>query len=120
MHKSKLQRLKQRYGRLKHKLQTIDYLLQGTIQEHQYDRKLANGQHKQYGPYFAWTFKLDGKTVTVTLTKHQARAYRRAILNQKKLNRILHQMRTLSLTILEASHSHVNRRKSRDFLPQPP
>ena len=118
MQKAKLQQLKQRYRKLKKNLPPTDYILQGTIQEHQYDRTLPSGQTKHYGPYFAWTFKLDGKTVTVTLTQEQARAYQRAIENQKKLNRRLQKMRTLSLTILEASHPQVQRRKQRTFLPK--
>ena len=68
-------------------------------------------EKKTYGPYFQWTWKRDGKTVTVNLSASQAKAYQRAIDNHRKLEEILHEIRELSLDILEETTRGVRKRK---------
>lgn len=116
----KLKQLQQRYATLQKQLGLLNTLLVGTIQEHRLEQTLADGKKKTYGPYYAWTWKEKGKTVTVTLTKQQAPKYQRAIVNQRKLLTITKEMRTLSLEILEQTTTPVKRRKQRPFLPKNP
>ena len=65
---------------------------------------------KTYGPYYQWTYKLQGKTVTVNLTKEQAVEFWKAIDNQRRLEAILSEMLALSRTILQNTTVGVRRR----------
>ena len=74
-------------------------------------RGQQRGGKKEYGPYYQWTRKMGGKTVTVNLTADQARVYEHAIREDRKLRRILERMRMISLHILAATTVGVMRRK---------
>ena len=54
-----------------------------------------------HGPYYQWTRKLRGKTVTVQLTEHEAEHIRGWIENGRKLDRIVADMEKLSLRVTE-------------------
>jgi hypothetical protein len=49
-----------------------------------------------HGPYYQWTRKIAGKTVTVRLTKEEARLFETWITNGRRLDRLLAQMQRLS------------------------
>jgi len=49
-----------------------------------------------HGPYYQWTRKVRGKTVTVRLTPAQAKLLREWITNGRRLDRILRQMEAVS------------------------
>jgi len=49
-----------------------------------------------HGPYYQWTRKVDGKTVTVRLTRSQARLLDTWIAQGRRLDRILAQMQRVS------------------------
>lgn len=49
-----------------------------------------------HGPYYQWTRKVAGKTVTVRLTGQQATLLETWITNGRRLNRILAQMQRVS------------------------
>jgi len=68
---------------------------------------------QNYGPYYEWTFKQDGRTVTVNLSASQQRHFRRAIERQRRLAATLDQMRAISREFLEATTKGVSRRKPR-------
>ena len=104
-----------RYARLTARLSKLGLVLQGTITERTMVRAdpHAPGKKKTYGPYYQWTFKRKGKTVTVNLTASQAKTYMRAIENHRKMEKILEEMRTLSLEVLEAKMQGVKKRKPR-------
>ncbi len=53
------------------------------------------------GPYYQWTRKVRGKTVTVRLTEQQAERVRNWIENGRQLDRIVVEMETLSLRMTE-------------------
>jgi hypothetical protein len=74
------------------------------------DKKQKPG--RTYGPYYQWTFKREGKTITVNLTKEQAKLYQRAIDNNREMEETLKEMRVLSEKILEAQTEGVKRRKT--------
>jgi len=110
------ERMKKRYGRLTARLSALGPVLQGTITERTIERPDPGhpGKNKTYGPYFQWTFKQHGKTVTTNLTASQAKVYQKAIDQHRKLEATLEEMRTLSLQILEKSTQGVAKRKKRD------
>lgn len=95
--------LEKRYQRLQGELAQVGLIALGTItprrivQPHPQDQRRT----KTYGPYYQWTYKREGKTVTVNLTKAQAGAFQKAIHNQRRLHRILKKMLDLSQTILQ-------------------
>ena len=108
------QLLRRRYDRLAARLGKIGLVLQGTITRRTIEREDPNapGRQKTYGPYYQWTRKQRGKTVTVNLTASQAKVYQRAIDNHRKMEEILQKMRVLSLQICEATTKSVKKRKS--------
>lgn len=46
-----------------------------------------------HGPYYQWTAKIDGKTVTRRLTEREANLYTEWIANDRQLRRLIGQMR---------------------------
>lgn len=110
-----IERIERRYQSLADKLAKTGPILQGTITERTVkgdkDKKQKPGE--SYGPYYQWTFKRVGKTVTVNLTKEQARLYQKAIDQNRKVEEILKEMKELSEEILEARTQGVKKRKSR-------
>ena len=110
-------RLQAQFERNRAELLKTDIALQGSVTQ----RWMPCGKKgcrcqadppQLHGPYYQWTFKRKGKTVTVNLTASQAKTYQRAIDNHRKMEKILDQMRTLSLKTLEAETNGVKKRKS--------
>ena len=54
-----------------------------------------------HGPYYQWTRKLRGKTVTVRLTEEEAEHIREWVENGRKLDRIVAEMEKLSLRMTD-------------------
>jgi len=54
-----------------------------------------------HGPYYQWTRKVKGKTVTVRLSEQQARLMKQWIANARRLDKILAEMQRLSERITE-------------------
>ncbi len=111
--KKALSTLKKRYAKLKAQLSATDLILQGTITERTITKKEsgARGDTKMRGPYYQWTFKREGKTVTINLSKAQTSRFQKAIDANKKAEAILKQMREVTREILEESTQGVARRK---------
>lgn len=108
--------MERRYARLAARLARLGPVLQGSIAERTIVRPDpgAPGKEKAYGPYYQWTFKRQGRTVTVNLSASQAKAYQRAIDRNRELEETVAEMRALSLEILEARTRGVKKRKSRE------
>lgn len=87
-------------------------VLQGTVSEINISRDEKGGRRK-YGPYYQWTFKRRGKTVTVNLSAGQKGQFRKAILNNRMAEATLERMRVLSKKILESLTPGVKRRKKK-------
>lgn len=49
-----------------------------------------------HGPYWQWTTKQDGKTITRRLSEQEARLYRAWIANRRRLDKIVAQMEDVS------------------------
>ena len=56
----------------------------------------VNAQKRGRSPYYQWSSKAQGKTITRTLTKDEADLYREWIENDRKLRFILKEMRRTS------------------------
>jgi Family of unknown function (DUF6788) len=57
-----------------------------------------------HGPYYQWTTKIDGKTVTRRLNRHEATLYQEWIDNDRKMRRLIAQMRQIAA---QASKIHL-------------
>jgi len=88
---SSSQRFAQSYRRLQGRLRGIGYISQGTV--------FQRNATKQ-GSRYVWTRKVAAKTVTVALSKEQYQWLRRAVANQRELQRIVRRMQTLSRQVL--------------------
>jgi len=90
------------YRRFQRRLGQTGYLSQGSV----FERRPG-----QQGSPYVWTRKVQAKTVTVALSKKQYQWLRRAIANQRELDRIVHQMQKLSRQVLFDTVPGVIRRK---------
>jgi len=91
-----------RYRQLQHQLTQIGYLTQGSV----FERRPG-----QQGSRYVWTRKVKAKTVTVALSEQQYQWLRKAVTNQRLLDRIVAQMQTLSRQVLFKTVPGVTRRK---------
>jgi len=105
--------LRRRHRVQARRLARTGLILQGTITAHTPVRPDSGerARAKTYGPYYQWTFKRAGKTVTVALSAGQAQLYQKAIDRHRELEAILREMRDLSRAICEATTEGVKKRK---------
>ncbi len=109
----KLAALEARRRQLLAKLGRTGLVLQGTITRRTIRRPAPEqpAREQRYGPYYQWTFKRAGRTVTVNLTTAQARLFQQAIREQRRLEKTMIALRLLSRKILELTTVSVARRK---------
>lgn len=95
-----------RYQALKRSLADLGYIRRGSLVR----RFMPCGKPgcccqatppQLHGPYYQWTRKVQGKTVTLRLTPDQADLLETWIANGRRLDRILAQMEAVSLRITE-------------------
>lgn len=86
------------------------YILQGSVVRRKLQRRVRTIL-KTYGPYYLWTRKIKGKTVTIALTDDQSRIIRQAINRNRELERRLDRLRSLSEQIIIAASPSVAKRK---------
>ena len=107
--------IRRRFRRLAKELGRAEWILQGTIRPRRIPaRRAGTASVRLYGPYYQWTFKDAGKTVTVNLSAAQNRACQQAIRRQRRIETMLAQMRALSRQYLESTIQGVVRRKHKD------
>jgi len=109
-------RLERRLQDLKRSLPDLGLAIQGSILKRTIRRPdpARPGKTKAYGPYYQWTRKIAGRTAIQNLTAAQAKAYSRAIRENRRLERIVADMRTTSLRLLELTTPGVVRRRRRN------
>ena len=114
--KKELATLKKRYAKLATQLGATGLILQGTITERTIQKRESGVRDKMktLGPYYQWTFKREGKTVTINLSKVQTKHFQKAMDANRKAEAILKKMREISREILEASTKGVVRRIQRN------
>ncbi|MBN1917471.1 MAG: hypothetical protein JW889_06140 [Verrucomicrobia bacterium] len=107
--------LEQKLQALKQSVLGLRPAIQGSILKRTIRRPdpARPGKTKAYGPYYQWTRKVAGRTAIQNLTAAQARVYARAIRENRKLDRIVADMRTISLRLLELTTPGVVRRHRR-------
>jgi hypothetical protein len=113
MNRPSQQSLKKRYAQLIDQLSRMGLVLPGTITERTIIGQASKKQmdRKKYGPYYQWTRKVNGKTITVNLSKAQVDLFRKAIDNNRKSEEILSEMRRISIQRLENETQSVTRRR---------
>ena len=87
-------------------LQDIDFVLRGTIVKHYLPCGTPGCRcHADppvlHGPYYDWTRKVKGKTVTVRLKEDEAQLLKEWIANGRKLDKIVKEMFQITLDAFE-------------------
>lgn len=90
-----------RYDRLRRRLAGIGYLAAGTITVSRLpcgnpDCRCRRGARFRHGPYYYWTTKVEGKTVSKLLKPEEARLYLHWITNRRRLDRTVQAMLEVS------------------------
>ncbi len=95
--------LQQQYRRLKEEVAQVGLIALGTITPRTITKPDPQDRRRKrtYGPYYQWTYKVQGRTVTVNLTQEQTVEFQKAIDNQRRLEGILSKMLLVSRTILQ-------------------
>jgi len=101
-----LDRAQTRYRELAAQLADVGLIAAGSL-THRYTRCTKTGCRcnatppQPHGPYWQWTAKVDGKTVTRRLTDTEAQLYQEWIGNDRKLRALIDQMRQIAATATE-------------------
>ena len=100
-----LERHTQRFLELRRDLQQIEYFCKGTVLKRMMkcgkaQCACASDPTKRHGPYFELTYKANGKTVNVKLSREAAPLYTAAAKQYRKLKTLLNRLDKLSKTIL--------------------
>jgi len=101
------EQLQQKYRELSKKLSKIGYICKGSVMSvyikcgKPYCR-CKTDKNTKHGPYTVWTRKVKGKTVTKYLSEKQAELCREYIQNSKKLEKMIEEMRNLTVSILQS------------------
>lgn len=110
-----LSQLKKDYEQLKREILPLGLITQGSITSRVIFKTNSADHHKKkkLGPYYQWTWKKQGRTVTVNLSASQVNEFKKAIANNRQLEKIVKQMRLLSMQILDRSTVGVAQRSKR-------
>jgi len=98
--------LEKRYKELLHQLSQIGYICSGSVISQQRKCGKPNcgckeDQQKLHGPYYIWTRKENGKTITRSLTGEKAQQCIECTNEYKKLRKIIKDMKEISVELLE-------------------
>lgn len=90
-----------RYERLCRRLARVGYLAAGTVTVSRLpcgnpDCRCRRAPRFRHGPYYYWTTKVGGKTVSKLLKPDEARLYLRWIANRRRLDRTVQVMLEVS------------------------
>ena len=99
---AKITQIEKEYAQLRSRLARLGWISQGYAQ----DRGPGAG-----GPCYQWTRKVNGKTVSVALSKEQYDALHAAIINWKETQNILQRMQALSREVIFGTLPNPPRRK---------
>lgn len=103
---------RRRYEALKQQLTELEYLRRGSVVR----RFTTCGKTgcacqadppRLHGPYYQWTRKVKGKTLTVRLPERHATLFQEWIANARKMNVIIAHMERLSTRITRRILSHL-------------
>jgi hypothetical protein len=103
-----------RYRQLAAQLADIGMISAGTLTR-RYTRCTSPGckcradPPEPHGPYWQWTRKVDGKTVTRRLSTADAKLYREWIANDRRLRAVIDQMRTIAAKAADIHLTHTRK-----------
>jgi len=91
---------------IKNNIMNLNFVLLGTILKKykQCGKKSCRCMREKkywHGPYYIWTRKENGKTITKTLSKQQVKKYRKAFQNMKKLKKYIKIWQKISIEYIE-------------------
>jgi hypothetical protein len=97
----RLSRLQRRYRALAAELADVGYIATGSITRRHTrcgnpNCRCRSDPPQMHGPYWQWTAKVDGKTVTRRLSQVEAELYQQWIDNDRQLRAITAQMREVA------------------------
>jgi hypothetical protein len=100
-----LERYALRFRELKRGLEQIEYFCKGTVLKRMMKCgkagcACASDPTRRHGPYFELTYKANGKTVNVKLSREAAPLYKAAAQQYRKLKTLLNRLDKLSKNIL--------------------
>ncbi len=90
-----------RYAQLASQLADVGFIAAGSV-THRYTRCASPGcrcnaePSRPHGPYYQWTAKVNGKTVTRRLSEDEARLYQEWIANDRRLSAVTTKMRQVA------------------------
>jgi hypothetical protein len=96
----------QEYRELAAQLATIGLIHSGSVTR-RYTRCATPGckchadPPQPHGPYYQWTAKINGKTVTRRITENEAKLYQEWIANDRELRHLIDQMRQIAAKVAE-------------------
>jgi hypothetical protein len=95
-----------KYQEIKEKIKKLNCILVGTVLKKfkkcgRKNCKCMKDQEYLHGPYFIWTRKEKGKTVTKTITQKQAKECHKAFKNMKILNSYVEGWKKESIEYIE-------------------
>jgi len=101
--------------RIKAQLAEIDFALPGTVLRRQTRCGRANCRchadpPQLHGPYWWWTRRVDGKTVTKILPEDLYQDYRHGFDNQRRARALLVELEALSIEVIETDPRYHQRR----------
>jgi len=96
-----LDRLQEQYRARAAELADTGYVLQGSLTQRwmtcgKASCRCIDDPDARHGPYHVWTFKRDAKTVCIYLSPEQATVCADWINNNRRLDRLVRQMRSIS------------------------
>ena len=91
---------------LKNKITAREWILQGTLLRQYKQCGKTNCRCHQdkkhwHGPYWIWTRKEKGKTITKTLNRNQAKMVKKSLEEMKKINKLVEKWKIMSLRHME-------------------
>jgi hypothetical protein len=98
---SRLERYETKYRSLVSELDDLGFIISGSlvVRETTCGKpgcRCMGDPPQRHGPYFQWSNKVDGKTVTRRLSEAEAELYREWITNRRRMKRIIAQMEKVS------------------------
>jgi hypothetical protein len=106
------------YRQLAERIADIGYIAAGSI-THRYTRcgtpncRCHADPPQPHGPYWQWTAKIDGKTVTRRLSQTEAGLYQQWIDNDRQLRALIDRMRKLAAKATELITKETSTSKAR-------
>ena len=99
---ARLNHARRAYDKLKQALLELDFVRPGSVVKRfmpcgKPSCRCMGKPPRLHGPYYQWSYKLRGKTVSMRMTPEQAKLCEEWVENHRRLKNIIRKMETLSL-----------------------